>query len=83
MKHLIGVGALFSLNVGLLWLFEPGSAIKDSDPVVVAFALYGLSHIEWLMVLAWACGMSGMRHRSSVRGIYRLGSMSPDYVGGP
>lgn len=51
MKHIIGTGGLFSLNVALLWIFPAGSAITSSDPVVVTFALWGVSHLEWLMFL--------------------------------
>lgn len=43
--------AILAVNVGSM-AFGVGSAISGSDPVVVAFAIYGLTHIEWLMVRA-------------------------------
>lgn len=43
--------AVLTLNVGSL-AFGAGSAITWSDPVVVAFAIYGVSHIEWMMLRA-------------------------------
>ena len=40
------------VNCVAMALLERGSAINNSDPVVVVFALYGLIHIEWLMLRA-------------------------------
>lgn len=55
MKYAVLFVAIAVLNVGLMFLVaEPGSAIVNSDPVVVAFAIYGLCHIEmWMVILAF------------------------------
>lgn len=34
------------------WAPATATAIWNSDPVVVAAAVYGISHIEWLMLRA-------------------------------
>lgn len=46
-------GALLVLNAALVWLSPAtATAIKNSDGVVLAFAVWGISHIEYVMMVA-------------------------------
>lgn len=51
-----------ALNLGLLYFGTPGTAIANSDPVVVAFAIYGLCHIEMWMAI-WAFRLNAQTAR--------------------
>lgn len=57
MRTKIALYAAVLLVNGLAFLFgETGSAIKQADPVILSFALFGVFHLEWLALRAavWA-----------------------------
>lgn len=51
MAGLVLTSLMLALNVGF-WLFDAIPAARGVDPVIVCVALYGISHIEMLMIRA-------------------------------